>query len=259
MPFLSRFYRAACALVVASGLFMAAAPATAQVNPAQRGEIESIIKDYLMKNPEVLRDALIELERRGKAEEADKRTRAVKELAPQIFNSKYQVVLGNPKGKIELVEFFDFNCGYCRRAMTDLITLMKDNPDLRVVLKEFPVLGPRSVEAAQVALAFILQQPAQKYWEFHQRLMLAKGQIGKDQAFAAAKASGADMARLEKDMNGDEVRAALTEILGMADALSLTGTPAYIVGDEIVVGAVGAAQLQAKISNFRKCGKGSCD
>lgn len=249
-------------LAVLAGLlcaaFLPASPVLAQMNVGQRTEIEGIIKDYLMKHPEVLREALIELERRSKNEEAEKRSQALKDMSPRIFSSKYQVVLGNPNGKVQLVEFFDYNCGYCRRAMTDLMNLMKNNPDLRVVLKEFPVLGPKSVEAAIVAAALHKQFQGEKYWAFHQRLMLAKGQIGKEQAMAAAKASGADMAKLQKDIDSEETKAGIGEVMQIADALNLTGTPSYIVGNEIVVGAVGSAQLQTKIDNLRKCGNTNC-
>lgn len=249
-------------LVMLAGLLCAAfaptAPAIAQMNASQRTEIEGVIKDYLMKHPEVLREALIELERRSKNEEAEKRTQALKDLGPRIFNSKHQVVLGNPKGKIQIAEFFDYNCGYCRRAMTDMMNLMKKNPDLRVVLKEFPVLGPKSVEAALVASALHNQMQGDKYWAFHQRLMLAKGQIGKEQAMAAAKASGADMAKLQKDIDHADTKAGIGEVMQIADSLNLTGTPSYIVGDEIVVGAVGAEQLQTRIDNLRKCGSTKC-
>ena len=118
---------------------------------AQRGEIERIVHDYLIAHPEVLQEAMAELEKRQTAAEAEKHKAAVKEHAQALFSSPRQVVLGNPNGNVTFVEFFDYNCGYCKRAMDDMLTLMKDDPKLKVVLKEFPVLGPGSVEAAQVA------------------------------------------------------------------------------------------------------------
>jgi protein-disulfide isomerase len=243
--------------VFAAAFLFACVPAFAQ-SSLPRAEIEAIVKDYLLKNPEVLRDALIELERRGKAEEDAARARAVAEMAPKIYNSTRQVVVGNPAGKIALVEFYDYNCGYCKRAFDDLGVLIKKNPDLRVILKEFPVLGPNSIEAARVAHALRMQGGADKFWAFHQKLLTSRGQIGKAQALAAAKESGADMARLNKDLDSQEVNASLQEVMQMADALGLTGTPSYVVGDDVVVGAVGAAELQGKIDNLRKCGKTAC-
>ncbi len=234
------------------------AQAPAQVNPAMRSEIESIIKDYLIGNPEVLRDALIELERRTKTDEAEQRRKAVADLSPKLFDSKHQIVLGNPNGNVRVVEFFDYNCGYCKKAMADMIAIIKKNPDVKMVLKEFPVLGPGSVEAAQVASALHQQFDGDKYLAFHERLMNTRGQIGKVQALAAAKASGADMTKLEAALTGEPVKAGLQEVMQLADALSLTGTPSYVVGDEVVVGAVGLTSLQAKVDNIRKCGKASC-
>ena len=127
--------------------------ARAQMSASQKAEVQSIIKDYLLSNPEVLRDAMIELDRREKAEAESARTRAVAELKPLIYDSKNQTVVGNPNGKITLVEFFDYNCSYCKKSLDDMAKLIKANPDLRIVLKDFPVLGPGSVEAAQVATA----------------------------------------------------------------------------------------------------------
>jgi len=256
------FFRPLASIVAGLALLAAAlsAPAAAQTqfNPAQRGEIESIIKDYLLKNPDVLREALVEMERRAKQDEESKRSAAVADLAPKIFNSRHQVVLGNPNGKIQIAEFFDYNCGYCKRAMADMMDIIKKNPDVRMVLKEFPVLGPGSVEAAQVAAALHQQFDGEKYLAFHQRLMSARGQVARAQALAAAKASGADMDKLEAALNSEAVKAGIQEVMQIADALSLTGTPSYVVGDEVVVGAVGQPTLQQKINNVRKCGKAAC-
>ena len=148
-------------LFAATTAFLLAAllpPAAAQgVSPDQRKEIEAIIKDYLVKNPEVLQEAYIELEKRQAAAEAAKHQNAVKDHAEALFNSKRQVVLGNPKGDVTMVEFFDYNCGYCKRALSDMVELMKGDSKLRVVLKEFPVLGEASVEAARVSVAARMQ------------------------------------------------------------------------------------------------------
>ncbi|MGE3247429.1 MAG: DsbA family protein [Beijerinckiaceae bacterium] len=256
LPSLTRLLKpVALALVVAAAAVL---PVRAEMSAAQKTEIEKVIKDYLIKNPEVLRDALVELDRRSKAEEEATRAKAVSDLSPKIFNSKHQIVLGNPEGKVQLVEFFDYNCGYCRRAMADLDRLMKKNPDLRVVLKEFPVLGPPSKEAAIVASALHMQFDGKKYWDFHRRLMATRGRIGKAQALAAARAAGADMERLTKDMQSKEILDGLGEVTAIADALNMTGTPSYVVGPDVVVGAVGFDKLQERIDNIRKCGKAKC-
>ena len=234
-------------------------PASAQsISPIQRGEIEAIIKDYLVKNPEVLQEAFSELEKRQAAAEATKHKTAVKDHAEALFNSTRQVVLGNPQGDVTMVEFFDYNCGYCKRALADMMDLMKSDPKLRVVLKEFPVLGENSVEAARVSVAARMQDKAgKKYLDFHQKLLGNRGQIGRAQALAAAKDAGFDMSRMEKDMAGDEPKATLEESFKLADALGLSGTPSYVVGSDVVIGAVGLAALKEKVNSAR-CGKSTC-
>src|SRR4029450_3323927 len=168
----------------------AAAPADAQTfNAEQRGEIERIIKEYLLKNPELLQEGMTGLE---------KRRDAGKKHSEAIFPSPRQVTLGNPQGDVTVVEFFDYNCGYCKRAMADMLDLLKSDGKLKFVLKELPVLGEGSIQAAQVAAAVRMQDNTggKKYLEFHQKLLGSRGSIDKARAMAAAKEAGLDMARL---------------------------------------------------------------
>jgi protein-disulfide isomerase len=234
------------------------APASAMGAPdafsaSQTREIENIVKNYLVQHPEVLQEAMEALDRRQKEAEAEKARVTIRDNKTTIFNSTHQVVLGNPQGKVTMVEFFDYNCAFCKRAMTDMLDLLKTDSDLKFVLKEFPVLGPGSVEAAHVAVAARMQDPAgKKYLEFHQKLLGSRGPADKMRALAVAKDAGFDMTRLEKDMNSDEVKATIEENMKLADALGVSGTPTYVVGDEVVVGAVGLDELRAKIKNERK-------
>src|ERR1700754_1479109 len=179
-------------------LALCAAPASAQTfSDGQRGEIETIVKNYLVSHPEVLEEAMAELNKRQAADELAKHEASITENSQAIFNSPRNVTLGNKNGDVTFVEFFDYNCGYCKRAMTDMLDLMKADPKLKVVLKEFPVLGPGSVEAAQVAVAVRMQDPSgKKYLDFHQKLLGGRGPADKAHAMAAAKDAGADMARL---------------------------------------------------------------
>jgi protein-disulfide isomerase len=152
-----------------------------------------------------------------------------------------------------MVEFFDYNCGYCKKALGDMLTLLKTEPDLKVVLKEYPVLGPGSLEAAQVAVAARMQDKSgKKYLDFHQRLLGGHGPADKARALAAAKDAGFDMARLEKDMASDEVRETLKENMKVADAIGLNGTPSYIIGSDVVIGAQGYDVLKEKVDAARK-------
>jgi len=225
---------------------------------SQRSELHKIIKDYLVANPEVLEEMSAELQKRQTAAEVEKHRAAVKRNAEVIFNSPRGVVVGNRNGDVNFVEFFDYNCGYCKRAMVDMLELMKADPKLRVVLKEFPVLGPGSVEAAQVAVAVRMQDPTgKKYLDFHQKLLNGRGQADKARAMAAAKEAGLDMAKLEKDMVSPEISATLNENFKLAEDMGLNGTPSYVIGGDVVIGALGVEGLSKKISEAR-CGKAAC-
>ena len=237
----------------------AAAPASADsFSDTQRGEIEKIIKNYLVSHPEVLEEAMAELSKRQAAAETRKHEASIAQNAEAIFNSPRQVVLGNKDGDVTFVEFFDYNCGYCKRAMGDMLEIMKGDPKLRVVLKEFPVLSQGSVEAAQVAVAVRMQDPTgKKYLDFHQKLLGGRGQADKAHAMAAAKEAGLDTARIEKDLANPEVRATIEENFKLAEAMGMNGTPSYVIGKQIVVGAVGVEALKEKIG-IARCGKATC-
>ena len=242
-------------------LLMAAAPfvaRAAEFSATQRSEIGTIVHDYLMAHPEVLQEAMAELEKRQNEAQAEKGKAAVKQYSQALFMSPRQVTLGNHDGDVTFVEFFDYNCTYCKHAMADMLTLLKDDPKLKVVLKEFPVLGPGSVEAAQVAVAVRMQdKTGKKYLEFHQKLLGGRGQADRAHALAVAKEIGLDMTQLQKDMQSPEVQATLDENFKLADALGLNGTPSYVIGGQVVVGAVGLPTLKQDI-NTARCGKASC-
>jgi protein-disulfide isomerase len=250
--------------LLAPALLAIALCVTPQAAPAQsfsdvqRSDIEKIVREYLIAHPEVLEEAMSELSKRQAAAEAEKHQASITKNAEAIFNSPRGVTIGNKDGDVTFVEFFDYNCGYCKRAMLDMLELMKADPKLKVVLKEFPVLGQGSVEAAQVAVAVRMQDPTgKKYLDFHQKLLGGRGAADKARALAAAKEAGLDMAKLEKDVGSQEVRATLEENLKLAESLGMNGTPSYVIGKQIVIGAVGVDSLMEKISNAR-CGKATC-
>jgi protein-disulfide isomerase len=224
----------------------------------QRGEIETIIRNYLIAHPEVLEEAMAELNKRQAVAEAEKHEASVAQNSDTIFNSPRGVVLGNKDGDVTFVEFFDYNCGYCKRAMADMLDLMKSDSKLKVVLKEFPVLSQGSVEAAQVAVAVRMQDPGgKKYLDFHQRLLGGRGQADKARAIAAAKEAGLDVARIEKDLASPEVRATIEENFKLAESMGMNGTPSYVIGKQVVIGAVGLEGLREKIGVAR-CGRATC-
>ena len=252
-------FRLLASALFALALCGAPPPASAQsFSDSQRGDIETIVRDYLLAHPEVLEEAMAELNKRQTAAEAEKQKASVATNAETIFNSPRGVVLGNKDGDVSFVEFFDYNCGYCKRAMADMLDLMKTDPKLKVVLKEFPVLSQGSVEAAQVAVAVRMQDPTgKKYLDFHQKLLGGRGAADKARAMAAAKDAGLDTARIEKDLASPEVRATIEENFKLAEAMGMNGTPSYVIGKQVVIGAVGLDNLREKIGVAR-CGKATC-
>jgi protein-disulfide isomerase len=247
-----------------SGLLVAsclALPAMAQVNPLtpdQRKAVEALVRELLMKNPEIVQDALLELDKRNQQVQAEAQQQAVKAEKATLLDSPRHVVTGNPQGDVTLVEFFDYNCGYCKRSLEDLRTMVKADPKLRVILKDFPILGPDSVEASRVAVAAKNQLKGDKYFDFHVKLMSTKGRVNGEKAIETAKEAGVDVARLKRDMEAPETRAAIEETIALGDRLNLTGTPAFVIADEVIFGAVGADALNAKLAAVRKCGKTAC-
>ena len=245
------------AAALAATVFVAPLRA-AEFSATQKTEIGAAVKDYLLANPEVLRDALAELDKRQKSDELAARQKVVSDQAGLLFSSVNQATLGNLKGGVTIVEFFDYNCGYCKRSLDDMAKLMKADPNLKVVLKDFPVLGPGSVEAAHVATALRNQFKGDKFWDFHQKLLGTRGQIAKAQALAVAKDLGADMDRLEKDMAAPAIKESLQEVALLADQLNLTGTPSFVIGQDVVVGAIPYEEMKSKVDNVHKCGKVAC-
>jgi protein-disulfide isomerase len=253
-------FRPIAAAVLATAFALVTLPAQAQsFSSDQRGEIERILRDYLLSHPELLQEVLAEMEKRQSVAEAEKHREGVKQHAEIIFSSPRQVTLGNPQGDITVVEFFDYNCGYCKRAMDDMTALMKGDSKVKFVLKEFPVLGEGSTQAAQVAVAVRMQDKTggKKYLEFHQKLLSGRGPADKTRAVAVAKEIGLDMARLEKDMASEEVKITLQESFKIAEALGLNGTPSYVIGNDVVIGAVGLPVLKERV-NTARCGQTTC-
>ncbi len=249
-------------LFAAVGVLGLSLPAVAQESPsfndAQRKAIEDIVKDFLVKNPDVLQEAIAEGERRQQETQRLAQAAALKEAREALVNSPHGVVAGNTAGDITVVEFFDYNCGYCKKALTDLRALAKADPKLRIVLKDFPVLGSDSLEASKIALAAKQQLKSEQMFDFHAKLLESKGRVNAERALAVAKEFGADVEKLKADAQGPEVKAALAENVGLGDKLGLSGTPAFIIGEEILPGAVGIEPMKKTISDVRQCGHASC-
>lgn len=224
----------------------------------QKKAIETMVHGYIVAHPEVLQEAMAELEKRQQTAQEAKQQQALTSEKDRLIGGKNAVVVGNPDGDVTLVEFFDYNCGFCKRALDDVARLIKDDGKLRVVMRDFPVLGPESLEASRVALAAKQQLSGQGAFDYHSRLMAVKGRVGKEQAEAVARDMRLDMARLAKDADSQVVLDALKESRELGDKLGLTGTPSFVIGDTIIPGAVGHDAMAQAIGSVRKCGKTSC-
>ncbi|MFO1185599.1 MAG: DsbA family protein [Bauldia sp.] len=223
----------------------------------QQAEIGEILRQYLVANPEILRDAATALDAKQAAEEAAAQQVAVRQNHDAIFNAPNQIVLGNPEGDVTLVEFFDYNCTYCRKTAPDIAELIKSDPKLKIVLKEFPILGPGSVDAAKVSLA-LAGLARDKYGDFHNRLLTDQAQAGGDRALAVAEDIGLDPEALKALAAEPKVTDEINAVYTLATNLGLTGTPTFVIGDQVVVGAIGHQALQSKIQAVRTCGSPDC-
>jgi protein-disulfide isomerase len=225
------------------------APLAADFTPEQRKAIEAIIHDYLTKNPDVLLDALQAAEDKIKGEARDKAAQALSTRRREIFDDPETPFAGNPKGDVSLVEFFDYRCPYCKQVEPALEALLGEDRQLRFVYKEFPVLGPESVTASKAALAARKQG---KYDALHRALMALKGQINETAVLKTAESVGVDVERLKRDMAAPEIARALKANTELADALEIRGTPGFVIGNDIVPGAIDLASLKELIATARK-------
>ncbi|WP_332701693.1 DsbA family protein [Devosia sp.] len=226
----------------------------AAIDPAT---LNPLIESYLMGDPKILQRMSVALDTTLQAEERAQATGAIASMQEAIFNDPGQVVLGNPEGDVTLVEFFDYNCGYCRAALPDMAALLAEDPNLRVVLKEFPILSNESIDAARVAV--LVGDADVDYWSFHEALFTSRGQVDKQVALAAAADLGLSPVSLELDMGTEAVSQTIQTSYEIAKALNITGTPTYIIGNEIIPGAIGIDELRARIANMRACGETKCE
>lgn len=252
---------------LASGYF-AVRPTITEVAPPEvveaesaavdRGEVEQIVRDYLLKNPEILSEVQVALEEKQKEAQRLASLATIKTSKDLIYNAASDGVFGNRNGKTTIVEFYDYNCGFCKRALPDMQALTAADPDLRFVLKELPILGPDSQKAHVVAQAFKHLLP-EKYPEFHTRLLGSEGRASEETAILVAIALGADEAKLREEMKNPEIQKGFDATFDLANKLAITGTPSYVVGDEVVFGALGEDVLREKIAAARAtCQTAAC-
>ncbi|WP_455481392.1 DsbA family protein [Bartonella sp. B12(2025)] len=216
-------------------------------------DIQRIIRDYLLTNPEIMiKMQLILQEKMEKQREQKTQEQAsiINLLKKEIFQSPYDAVLGNPNGKKVLVDFFDYNCKYCKMSYSYIENLIKEYPDLRVIIKDLPILGPDSMGAHTVAYAFRQQFP-EKYPQFHKALLNNKSRATEAKAIKIAVSLGADEERLRNAIKDPNLQNFFKANIQIASAINITGTPSYIIGDKVLIGASTQDILKESIENLQ--------
>ncbi len=217
-----------------------AAARSAGISAQQQVAIEAIVKDYILEHPEILPEAMDRLQ----ARESGKRVGKVRDDLEEPFAG---AVAGNPDGDVTLVLFSDFACGYCRQSVADINALIADDPNLRIVFRELPILAPESSTAAEMAMAAAQQG---KYFAFY-RAMFAAGRPSEQTIASAANAAGLDMARAQAFVASGAGKAEIEQNMDYARQLQFNGTPSWVVGDQTIAGAVGVDDLKAAIAKAR--------
>ena len=237
-------------LLLSALLPMGSVPANADsFEDLDKQKLEQFIQEYLEKNPEVLIKSIESYYKEQERLAALEEQKMMDNLLPAIQKSDQYPIAGNPNGSVTLVEFFDYQCGYCKRVLPQVRNAIEDDDDLRVVFVEFPILGPASVTAAQAALAAHEQD---KYTEFHLAMMAVRGGINDTTIFATAEKVGLDLARLKEDMASKAVNEQIQRNRQLAKMLNLTGTPAFIIGNEVIRGAIDESTMKDIIAKTRE-------
>jgi protein-disulfide isomerase len=231
----------------AAAMALPALAAAQQSRDPDTVRIERIVRNYLLQNPELLVEVMQKLEQRQKAKQNQDLIGAIKANRKALFASAGDYIV-NPMGRIPVVEFFDYQCGYCKKFHPTLARLMKTDKSVRVVFKEFPILGEVSVVASRAALAAKKQG---KYLEFHNALLSLRRRLTETLIFQVAKDLGLDVARMKKDMNGAEILAVIQTNRDLATELGIRGTPSIVVGQQMAPGAVSYERLIAMIDHAR--------
>ena len=236
----------AASLILAAGL-LAAGNLSAALSSQQKLEVEKVVEEYLMAHPEVVIKAIHLWQQQQKRLEERMQKEAISELRKEVAADP-RPAWGNPEGGTTVIEFSDYNCPYCKQSFPRLKQLVDEDGDIRVVMKELPVLGRGSVYAAKAALAAMKQG---KYAAFHEALMNLDGRATPESVDQVARELGLDLARLKRDMQSSEVAEALERDRVWAERLGIDGTPAFIIGDRLLPGAVGLETMKRMVEAAR--------
>lgn len=222
------------------------------LNTLQQEEVRKLVRDTLLKNPEILMEAMEILQRKQELARQNQQKEALRTLTSQnLIEGPVTPIGGNPEGDVTIVEFFDYLCGYCKRAFPGIMEVINSDKNVRYVFKEFAILRPESEIAARAALAAGMQG---KYMEMHTAMMTIRGRLSEDKIFKTAENVGLDTAKLKTDMSSAPVNAEIQSTRELAQSLGISGTPAFIIGEQIIPGAVPPQVLREAIQNVRNNG-----
>jgi protein-disulfide isomerase len=237
----------ACALVL--GLTVFVGPAAAQetgFTAEQEERISELVRKHILDNPEIIAEAITLLQARQEAQRQERQQETLANLLEDLRNPPEGTVIGEPDGSVTVVEFFDYNCGYCKSMFTTVMNVIEEHGDVRLALIEFPILGPNSVVAAKAALA---SREQDLYGPFHQALMNHRGSLNESTVMSLARGVGINVTKLEADMKDPELDQIIERNRGLAQQLEINGTPAFIVGTELVPGAVSEEQFKQLLAD----------
>ena len=251
----SNIGRAARALAAASLAVLLLATAGSQAIAAdealseeERAAFEQVIRDYLLENPEIIGEAIQRLQLREQAREVERQQQAVARNGEALRYDPQSPVIGNPDGDVVIVEFFDYRCPYCKQVADDLRRVVEEDGNIRLVMKEFPILSEESEMAAKAALAAHKQG---RYEDFHFTLMTDPGGLSEASVFAIAEDLDLDLDQLRADMESPEINRQLDQIYALAQQIGVRGTPAFVIGDELIPGAISIEAMRAKVAEAR--------
>lgn len=232
-----------------AGLVLLAAAPQASAAEMTKEEVEKIVRDYLLANPEILNEMLVELRAREEQQAAETAKSAIASSQDALLNDGFSYVGGNPNGDVTVVEFFDYRCGYCKKVRDDIVAFMAADSGVRIVFKEFPILGATSTEASKAAIA-ARKQGDDKYWAFHQALLGADG-LDSAAIYDIAAGQGLDVTKLKADMEAPEVADIIAKNHELAEKIGVDGTPAFIIGDKLYPGAISVDEMKSAVAEHR--------
>jgi len=253
MPLSRTLHVVAVIAVIVTALFSVLPPAQADagnLTSDQRLEINKLIHQYILDNPQVILKSVQRMQAGTQQKSRQQAQANVAAYREQLINDPDAPIIGNAKGNVTIVEFFDYRCGYCKQVFTTVQELLKSDDNIRYVFKEFPILGPDSVFASRVALA-LWRMDKSKYYAFHTAMILNKGALPESRVLSLASSLGIDAIALRSAAEAPEINKILARNFKLAEALNINGTPAFVIGDELIPGAADLATLRQKINQAR--------